>query len=73
MAMIQYFSAVLMIAATCSAVDDQVLLNFYNSLGMQPLYPAKSCQEIYANSHASHGRSGLYYIKPYSNVIKVIS
>jgi len=60
-----FFSAALLAAAvnSCLAVEEQVLLNFYNSLGMQPLFPAKSCKEIYAYNFASHGKSGDYWIK----------
>ena len=60
-----FFSAMLLAVAvnSCLAVEEQVLLNFYNSLGMQPHFPAKSCKEIYTNNFASRGKSGDYWIK----------
>ena len=53
------------------AVEEQMLLNFYNGLGMQSIFPAKSCREIYKYNYASHGKSGYYWIKPSTNVIQV--
>ena len=62
-----YYLLILAIVATTGlAVEEQILLNFYNSLGMQPLYPATSCREIIiqVQLYASHGKSGYYWIKP---------
>ena len=61
----------LMAVSSCLAVDEQALLNFYNSLGMQPLFPATSCKEIYAYNYASHGKSGYYWIKTSTSTIQV--
>ena len=61
----------LLVATSSSAVEEQVLLNFYNGLGMQSIFPAKSCKEIYKYNYASHGKSGYYWIKPATNVIQV--
>ena len=61
----------LLAVSTCSAVEEQMLLNFYNSLGMQPLFPGKSCKEIYTYNYASHGKSGYYWIKTSTLPIKV--
>ena len=62
-----YLLILLLVATTGIAVEEQVLLNFYNSLGMQPLFPAKSCREIYKYNYASHDKSGYYWIKPSVN------
>ena len=60
-----YHLLILALVATVGlAVEEQILLNFYNSLGMQPLYPAASCREIYKYNYASHDKSGYYWIKP---------
>ena len=68
-----YILILLLVATTGIAVEEQVLLNFYNSLGMQPLFPAKSCREIYKYNYASHDKSGEYWIKSSVNekIIKV--
>ena len=68
-----YILVLLLVATTSIAVEEQVLLNFYNSLGMQPLLPAKSCREIYKYNYASHDKPGEYWIKPSvnDNAIKV--
>lgn len=66
------YCIILLLAVTSSlAVEEQVLLNFYNGLGMEALFPAKSCREIYKYNYASHGKSGYYWIKPSTDVIKV--
>ena len=68
------FSAICMFlvaVGSCLAVEEQALLNFYNSLGMQPLLPAKSCNEIYTYNFASRGKSGYYWIKISTSTIKV--
>ena len=65
------FMLLVVTIGTCLAVEEQVLLNFYNSLGMQPLFPGKSCKEIYTYNYASHGKSGYYWIKTSIVPIKV--
>ena len=65
------FMLLVVTIGTCLAVEEQVLLNFYNSLGMQPLFPGKSCKEIYTYNYASHGKSGYYWIKTSTVPIKV--
>ena len=59
-----YLLTLALVATTGLAVEEQILLNFYNSLGMQPLFPATSCREIYKYNYASHDKSGYYWIKP---------
>ena len=59
-----YLLILALVATTGLAVEEQILLNFYNSLGIQPLFPATSCREIYRYNYASHGKSGNYWIKP---------
>ena len=61
----------LLVTISSLAVEEQVLLNFYNGLGMQSIFPAKSCKEIYKYNYASHGKSGYYWIKPATDVIQV--
>ena len=69
---VSYCLIVLCIVTSSLAVEEQVLLNFYNGLGMEALFPAKSCREIYKYNYASHGKSGYYWIKPSTDVIKVL-
>ena len=54
----------LLVATTSLAVEEQILLNFYNGLGMHRLFPARSCREIYKYNYASHEKSGYYWIQP---------
>ena len=67
------FSAICMVLVVVGslAVEEQALLNFYNSLGMQPLLPAKSCNDIYTYNFASRGKSGYYWIKISTSTLKV--
>ena len=67
------FSCIVLLVAigSCLAVNEQALLNFYNSLGMQPFFPATSCKEMYIYNFASHGKSGYYWIKTSTSTIKV--
>ena len=68
-----YLACLLLVATTSFAVEEQILLNFYNDLCMHQLFPARSCREIYKYNHASHDKSGYYWIKPSAdgNTIKV--
>ena len=59
-----YLVCFLLVATTTLAVEEQVLLNFYNGLGMHRLFPARSCREIYKYNYASHAKSGDYWIQP---------
>ena len=64
MALGLYLVCLLLVTTTSFAVEEQVLLNFYNDLGIHPLFPAKSCREIYKYNYASHDKSGYYWIQP---------
>ena len=66
-----YLLIMALVATTGLAVEEQILLNFYNSLGMQPLFPATSCREIYKFNYASHDKSGDYWIKPSADAVAI--
>ena len=54
----------LLVVTASLAVEEQILLNFYNDLGMHQMFPAKSCREIYKENYASHDKPGDYWIQP---------
>jgi len=59
----------LMIAVGCNQPvvaipnDLEMLVKSFSKLGMDSIYPGKSCRDIYDNNMGSRGQSGYYWIE----------